>query len=64
VPSASVVFAAERDAGVRTAALLAVQPPAVLAAIEEQMAAGFSQFQQRAGFGIPHAAHVVTATAA
>jgi hypothetical protein len=63
VPSASFVFAAERDAGVRTAALLAVQPPGVLAAIEEQMAAGFAQFRQATGFGIPYGAHVVTATA-
>jgi len=64
VPTASFVFAAERDAGVRTAALLAAQPPAVCAAIEAQLATGLMSFRNAAGFAIPYAAHVISVTAA
>jgi SAM-dependent methyltransferase len=64
VPTASFVFAAERDAGVRTAAVLAAQQPAVCAAIEAQMAAGFMPYRNATGFGVPYVAHVISATAA
>jgi hypothetical protein len=61
VPSASFVFAAERDAGVRTAALLALQPSTVCDAIEARIAAGFIPYRNADGFGIPYTAHVVAA---
>lgn len=63
VPSPAFVFAAERDAGVRTAALLAAQPPTACAAIEAQMAAGFTPYRNATGFGVPYAAHVISAAA-
>ena len=64
VPTTDFVFAAERDAGVRTAALLAAQSPAVCAAIEAQLAAGLTPFRNAGGFAIPYAAHVISVTAA
>ena len=64
VPTAAFVFAAEREAGVRTAALLAAQTPAVLSAIETQMVQEPAIYRNATGLGIPFAAHVVRVTAA
>ncbi len=64
VPPASFVFAAGGDAGVRTAAVLAAQRPAVCAAIEAQMAEAFIPYRNATGFGVPYAAHVISVTAA
>lgn len=61
VPSAAFVFAAERDAGVRTAALLAAQTPDVLAAIEAELRESMRPYARSDGFAIPFAAHVVAA---
>jgi SAM-dependent methyltransferase len=59
VPSARFVFDAERNAGVRTAGLLAGQSPdklrAILSAIEE----GLQPYAKGDGFAIPKAAYVV-----
>ena len=59
VPSASFLFEAKRDAGVRTAAVLAAQKPEVLAAIEAQIASGLQAYAHESGFRIPYAAHVI-----
>jgi SAM-dependent methyltransferase len=59
VPSATFVFEAERDAGVRTAAVLAAQKPEVLSAIEAQIASALEAHAHDSGFGIPYAAHVI-----
>jgi ubiquinone/menaquinone biosynthesis C-methylase UbiE len=64
VPSASFIFEAERDAGVRTAALLALQTLATLAAIQSQMERDLRVFAKAQGFHVPYAAHVVAVTRA
>lgn len=61
VPEASFLFWAEREAGVRTAALLARQSTETLAAIEAAMAAAVRRFASSDGFAIPYTAYVVTA---
>ena len=63
VPSAGTVFSSERDAGVRTAALLAAQTPEVLSRIEAQMIAAVQAFAAPGGFAIPCVARVVGAKA-
>jgi len=63
VPSAAFVFEAERDAGVRTAALLAAQKPEVQHAIRNQIETGFRPFANENGFSIPYAAHVIAVRA-
>ena len=57
------LFEIERRAGVRTAALLARQPPARLAAIRDAMREAVARHRTAAGYAIPMAAHVVTARA-
>lgn len=63
VPTAAYFFEAERDAGVRTAALLAHQSPDRLAAIRSAVVKAVEQYQTAEGFSIPMAAYVVAATA-
>ncbi len=63
VPTAGFVFEAERDAGVRTAALLAKQTPETLLSIREQIEKGLKPYANESGFSIPYAAHVVAVTA-
>lgn len=60
VPSAAYIFRAERDAGVRTAALLAAQTPAVLTAIEEALEAAIQEYAHGDQFAIPFGAHVIS----
>jgi len=64
VPTAAFYFDAERDAGVRTAALLARQTPERLAAIRSAVEAGAQPFRVGNGFALPMAAHIVTAACA
>ena len=59
IPTAEFFFRAERDAGVRTAGLLARQTPAQLAAIEQAVAAGVQRYATNDGFAIPMTAHVI-----
>jgi SAM-dependent methyltransferase len=63
VPSAAFVFEAERDAGVRTAALLAAQKPEVQRAIQVQMESELRPYATGNGFSIPYAAHVIAVRA-
>jgi ubiquinone/menaquinone biosynthesis C-methylase UbiE len=62
IPTASFLFEAERDAGVRTAAVLAVQSPDALVAIERDIARSLGRYANDSGFAIPFAAHVIGAT--
>jgi len=62
VPNADFVIAAERHAGVRTAALLARQDSARLAAITAAIAAGIEAFRDGDGYALPMAARVAVAT--
>jgi len=62
IPSASFLFKAERDAGVRTAALLAAQNPEKLTAIQAELDKKVSAYATEFGFTIPFAAHVVAIT--
>ncbi len=62
IPSASFLFKAERDAGVRTAALLAAQSPEKLEAIQTELDQKVSAYATEVGFTIPFAAHVVVIT--
>jgi len=61
VPNADSVIAAERHAGVRTAALLARQDSARLAAVAAAIAAGIEVFRNGAGYALPMAARVAVA---
>ncbi len=61
VPFAAFIFEAERDAGVRTAALLAAQTPEALAAIRRDIEIGMAAFEEPPGFAVPYAAHVIAA---
>ena len=63
VPAASFIFEAERDAGVRTAALLARQTPEVLRAIQQDLEAGMREFASPPGYVVPYTAHVIAARA-
>jgi SAM-dependent methyltransferase len=63
VPTASFIFEQERDSGVRTAALLALQTPEVLAAIQRDVEAGMRAFANPPGFLVPYTAHVIAARA-
>ena len=64
VPTAAFVFGAERDAGVRTAALLTAQTPDIQIAIQTRMEEALLPYANRDGFSIPYAAHIVAARAA
>jgi SAM-dependent methyltransferase len=59
LPTARYFFEAERDAGVRTAGLLARQSPERLNAIRTAIENGVSRYARGNGFVIPMAAHVV-----
>jgi SAM-dependent methyltransferase len=61
VPTASFFFEAERDAGVRTAGLLAAQTPERLEAIRVAAERAFEAFAAGDGYDIPMAAWIVTA---
>ncbi|MEP6742128.1 MAG: class I SAM-dependent methyltransferase [bacterium] len=63
VPDAAFVFQAERDAGVRTAALLAEQTPEIQSAIQTQIETAMQSYAQKDGFGLPYAAHVIAVRA-
>jgi ubiquinone/menaquinone biosynthesis C-methylase UbiE len=62
VPTVSYFFEAERDAGVRTAGLLARQSPERLDAIRVAIENGVKRYAQGNEFVIPMAAHVVVAS--
>lgn len=62
VPTASFFFEAERDAGVRTAGLLASQTPERLEAIRVAAERAFEAFANGDAYDIPMAAWIVTAT--
>ncbi len=59
VPTARFVFDAERNAGVRTAGLLARQTPEALDAIQKAIERGMRDYVRGDGFAIPKAAYVV-----
>lgn len=61
VPTAGFLFAAEREGGVRTAALLARQGPERLAAIGAGIEEGLRGHADGAGFALPFVAHIATA---
>ena len=63
VPTASFVFEAERDGGVRTAAVLARQSLDRLAAIQSAVERAVAKYAVPGGFGIPMTAHVVAVAA-
>jgi len=60
IPSAGYLFEAERDAGVRTAGLLARQSPARLKAISQAMEGGVRRYTRAGEFSVPMAANLVT----
>ena len=61
VPTARFIFDAERNAGVRTAGLLARQTPEALAAIQTAIEKAVQLYARDDGFAIPKAAYVVAA---
>ncbi len=61
VPTPSFLFEAERDAGVRTAGVLARQSPARLAAIQSAVEKAVQRHAVPGGYAIPMTAHVVAA---
>ena len=61
VPTARFVFDAERNAGVRTAGLLARQTPEQLSAIQSAIERAVRVYAQGDGFAIPKAAYIVAA---
>lgn len=63
VPSAAFVFEAERDAGVRMAAVLAAQKPEIQRAIQAQLKTELGSFVRPTGLRIPYAAHVIAVRA-
>jgi len=63
VPSAAFIFEAERDAGVRTAALLKAQKPEIQRAIQTQLEAELRQFVSGDVLNVPYAAHVIAVSA-
>lgn len=60
VPTARYVFDIERQAGVRTAGLLARQTPVVLNAIRSAIENAVQPYAKDGGFAIPKAAYVVS----
>lgn len=63
VPTAAYVFEAERDHGVRSGAILAVQTPETLDAIQAQIERSVQQYARDDGFALPFAAHLIAGTA-
>jgi ubiquinone/menaquinone biosynthesis C-methylase UbiE len=61
VPFPEFVFDAEKNAGVRTAAVLAQQTPAVLERISKKIAESVSRYAKGSGYAIPYTAHIVSA---
>jgi ubiquinone/menaquinone biosynthesis C-methylase UbiE len=61
LPAATQLFEAELHAGVRTAAVLAAQPPDRLEAIRDALEAGVERYADGDGFALPIAAVVVSA---
>jgi SAM-dependent methyltransferase len=61
VPTAELLFEAELNAGVRTAAVLRAQPAARLEAISDAMAAGVRRHADGDGFSLPIVARVASA---
>jgi ubiquinone/menaquinone biosynthesis C-methylase UbiE len=61
-PHAGYYFEAERDAGVRTAGILARQSPETLDAIRVAIENGIKQYAREDKFVLPMAAHVVVIT--
>jgi ubiquinone/menaquinone biosynthesis C-methylase UbiE len=59
VPTARYIFDAEREAGVRTAGLLARQPPEKLRAIQSAIEDAVRPYAKSGGFAIPKAAYVI-----
>lgn len=59
VPTARFVFDAERNAGVRTAGLLARQTPERLNAIQAAIEKAVKRYAKKDGFAIPNAAYVI-----
>jgi len=59
VPTARYPFDAERDAGVRTAGLLARQTPARLQAIKSTIEESVRRYAKGDGFAVPKAAYVI-----
>jgi ubiquinone/menaquinone biosynthesis C-methylase UbiE len=59
VPTAQFVFDAERNAGVRTAGLLARQTPETLRAIQSHIENAVRAYAMEDGFAIPKAAYIV-----
>jgi hypothetical protein len=62
VPTANFVFDAERNAGVRTAGLLARQTPEKLGAIQAAIEIAVQRYAKGEGFSIPKAAYIVAVT--
>ena len=60
IPSAQFLFEAERDAGVRTAGLLARQTSEVLDAIRRAIEEGVHRYVKGDAFAIPMAAHIIS----
>ena len=59
LPSASFLFEADYNAGVRTAGLLKRQSPERLAAIRQAIEEGVRRYGKDDGFAVPFAAHIV-----
>ena len=59
LPSASFLFDADYNAGVRTAGLLKRQSPERLHAIRQAIENGVKQYAKGNGFAVPFAAHIV-----
>ena len=62
IPTLRYLFEAERDAGVRTAGLLARQSSDKLEAIMRAIEDGVQRYAKGGGFAIPMAAHIVVAS--
>jgi hypothetical protein len=62
IPTARFAFDAERNAGVRTAGLLARQTPENLEKIRLAIEARVQRYARDAGFAVPKAAYVVAVT--
>jgi SAM-dependent methyltransferase len=62
VPTAQFIFNAERNAGVRTAGLLARQTPEVLRKIQSAIEQSVRPYAKEDGFAIPKAAYIVSAS--
>lgn len=59
VPTAEYFFEVERDAGVRTAGLLARQTPETLKAIQSEVEHAVQRYGKGDRFAIPMAAHLI-----